>query len=134
MSEISKKWYVVRAAGGKEKKAKEYIENEIMAKDIKELVTEAISQLPNEEVANLIDAIKNLGFKAATESGLSVSVTDCKMIDEKKSIVDKDQGSLFSDTQKITRKQFENAVSLVNELLAVRGKKVLNLSYNFLSK
>ena len=26
MSEISKNWYVVRAAGGKEKKAKEYIE------------------------------------------------------------------------------------------------------------
>jgi len=50
-------------------------------------------------------------------------------LNEKKSIVDKDQGSLFSDTQKITRKQFENAVSLVNELLAVRGKKVLNLSF-----
>ncbi|MFA6894893.1 MAG: transcription termination/antitermination factor NusG, partial [Bacteroidales bacterium] len=29
MSEITKKWYVVRAAGGKEKKAKEYIEKEI---------------------------------------------------------------------------------------------------------
>lgn len=50
-------------------------------------------------------------------------------LNEKKSIVDKDQGGLFSDTQKITRKQFENAVSLVNELLAVREKKVLNLSF-----
>ena len=29
MSEITKNWYVVRAAGGKEKKAKEYIESEI---------------------------------------------------------------------------------------------------------
>lgn len=29
MSDITKKWYVVRAAGGKEKKAKEYIENEV---------------------------------------------------------------------------------------------------------
>lgn len=29
MSEITKKWYVVRTAGGKEKKAKEYIEKEI---------------------------------------------------------------------------------------------------------
>ena len=29
MSEVAKKWYVVRTAGGKEKKAKEYIEKEI---------------------------------------------------------------------------------------------------------
>jgi len=29
MPEIDKKWYVVRAAGGKERKAKEYIENEV---------------------------------------------------------------------------------------------------------
>ena len=28
MSENSKKWYVLRAIGGKEKKVKEYIENE----------------------------------------------------------------------------------------------------------
>ncbi|MFH2118169.1 MAG: DNA-directed RNA polymerase subunit beta' [Candidatus Paceibacterota bacterium] len=66
----------------------DYINEPIKAKDIKELVTQAISQLPDEQVAHLIDAIKNLGFKAATDSGLSVSVTDCKMIDEKKSIVD----------------------------------------------
>ena len=29
MSENNKKWYVLRAAGGKEKKAKEYLEKEI---------------------------------------------------------------------------------------------------------
>ena len=29
MSENVKKWYVLRAIGGKEKKVKEYIENEI---------------------------------------------------------------------------------------------------------
>ena len=29
MSESGKKWYVLRAAGGKEKKAKEYLEKEI---------------------------------------------------------------------------------------------------------
>ncbi len=29
--EVAKKWYVVRTAGGKEKKAKEYIEKEIDA-------------------------------------------------------------------------------------------------------
>ena len=29
MSESEKKWYVLRAVGGKEKKVKEYIDNEI---------------------------------------------------------------------------------------------------------
>jgi len=29
MSDIEKKWYVLRAIGGKEKKVKEYINNEV---------------------------------------------------------------------------------------------------------
>ncbi|MCA9370152.1 DNA-directed RNA polymerase subunit beta', partial [Candidatus Woesebacteria bacterium] len=36
-----------------------------------------------------IDAIKELGFRAATISGLSVSVTDCEMIPEKDEIIEK---------------------------------------------
>jgi DNA-directed RNA polymerase subunit beta' len=66
-----------------------FINEPVKAKDIKELVTQAIQHLPDEEVARLIDAIKNLGFQAATDSGLSVSVTDCMMIDEKPIIVDR---------------------------------------------
>jgi DNA replication initiation complex subunit (GINS family) len=50
-------------------------------------------------------------------------------LEEKKSIVSKDQKSLFSETQKITRKQFENAISLINEFFDVREKKVLNLAF-----
>ena len=41
MSEIDKKWFVLRAIGGKEKKVKEYIESEIGA--FKELITEKIN-------------------------------------------------------------------------------------------
>ncbi|KKU84112.1 MAG: DNA-directed RNA polymerase subunit beta' [Candidatus Pacebacteria bacterium GW2011_GWB1_47_8] len=66
----------------------DYINEPVRAKEIKELVTLAIEQLPDEEVARLIDAIKNLGFDAATNSGLSVSVTDCRMIDAKAEIID----------------------------------------------
>lgn len=66
-----------------------FVNEAIKAKGIKELVTNAIEDLPDETVSQLIDAIKNLGFQAATDSGLSVSVTDCKMIDEKAAIVDK---------------------------------------------
>jgi DNA-directed RNA polymerase subunit beta' len=66
-----------------------FINEAIKAKDIKELVTQAIEDLPDEEVAQLIDAIKNLGFEAATVSGISVAVTDCRMIDNKEAIVEK---------------------------------------------
>ncbi len=66
-----------------------FMNQPVKAKDIKELVTQAIEDLPDESVAQLIDAIKNLGFEAATDSGLSVSVTDCLMIEEKASIVDR---------------------------------------------
>ena len=49
MSEISnKKWYVVRAAGGKEKKAKEYIENEISRLGLSDYVSQVL--IPTEKI------------------------------------------------------------------------------------
>ena len=48
MSEISKKWYVLRAIGGKEKKVKEYIENEIANGDLKDFVEQVL--IPTEKV------------------------------------------------------------------------------------
>lgn len=48
MSEIGKKWYVLRAVGGKEKKAKEYIENEIKRLQLEEFVSQVL--IPTEKV------------------------------------------------------------------------------------
>ncbi len=48
MSENSKKWYVLRAIGGKEKKVKEYIENEIAIGDLKGYVDQVL--IPTEKV------------------------------------------------------------------------------------
>lgn len=48
MNENSKKWYVLRAVGGKEKKVKEYIENEIANGDIKGFVDRVL--IPTEKV------------------------------------------------------------------------------------
>jgi DNA-directed RNA polymerase subunit beta' len=64
-----------------------FVNEPVSAKRIKEIVTEAIEKQPRERVAQLIDDIKNLGFEAATVSGLSVSVTDNKMIAEKDEII-----------------------------------------------
>ena len=47
MSETAKKWYVVRTAGGKEKKAKEYIEKEIEIHGLQHLVSQVF--IPTEK-------------------------------------------------------------------------------------
>lgn len=48
MSDSTKKWYVLRAIGGKEKKVKEYIENEIANGDLKGFVEQVL--IPTEKV------------------------------------------------------------------------------------
>ena len=48
MSENTKKWYVLRAIGGKEKKVKEYIENQIANGELKGLVEQVL--IPMEKV------------------------------------------------------------------------------------
>lgn len=48
MSELTKKWYVVKAIAGKEKKAKEYIDNEINHLGLTDLVPNVL--IPTEKV------------------------------------------------------------------------------------
>jgi transcriptional antiterminator NusG len=48
MTEVTKKWYVVRAAGGKEKKAREYIENEVKRLHLEEYVSQVL--IPTEKI------------------------------------------------------------------------------------
>ncbi|OGJ15777.1 MAG: DNA-directed RNA polymerase subunit beta' [Candidatus Pacebacteria bacterium RIFCSPHIGHO2_01_FULL_46_16] len=66
----------------------EFINEPVNAQRIKQIVTRAIQVHKQDEVSALIDNIKDLGFRAATDSGLSVSVTDCAMIPEKNGIID----------------------------------------------
>lgn len=60
MSEIAKKWYVVRAAGGKEKKVKEYIENETKRLGLEDYISQVL--IPTEKIYQ----VKN-GKKVSTE-------------------------------------------------------------------
>ena len=48
MSEVQKKWYVVRAVTGKEKKAKEFIEHEIASQNLQDYVSQVL--IPTEKV------------------------------------------------------------------------------------
>ncbi|MBN2891213.1 MAG: transcription termination/antitermination factor NusG [Bacteroidales bacterium] len=48
MGDIEKKWYVLRAISGKEKKVKEYIENEIKALNLEDYISQIV--IPTEKV------------------------------------------------------------------------------------
>jgi transcriptional antiterminator NusG len=48
MAEIEKKWYVLRAIGGKEKRVKEYIESEISRLNLQEYISQVL--IPTEKV------------------------------------------------------------------------------------
>lgn len=65
----------------------EFINETITAARIKQIINEAIDKLSEEKVTELIDRLKELGFKGATQSGLSVSVSDCMIVDQKEKII-----------------------------------------------
>jgi DNA-directed RNA polymerase subunit beta' len=65
-----------------------YFNESVKAVTIKQLITKSMDQVGKQEVADLIDAIKNLGFWGATLSGgISLSVFDNEMIPHKKQII-----------------------------------------------
>jgi len=48
MSDIEKKWFVIRTVGGKEKKVKEYLENEIVNSNLQDYISQVL--IPSEKV------------------------------------------------------------------------------------
>jgi transcription termination/antitermination protein NusG len=48
MSDVEKRWYVLRAIGGKEKKVKEYIDNEATRLNLREYISQVL--IPTEKV------------------------------------------------------------------------------------
>lgn len=70
-----------------------FVNQPVKAASVKSLITDAIKRYPKEEVSKLIDRIKDIGFMGATIcGGLSVSVFDCEIIDEKAEIVKEAEG------------------------------------------
>ena len=66
----------------------QYMNEAVTAGRIKEIVTKAINLFDEAKTAELIDNIKDVGFRTATRSGLSVAVTDCVMVDDKHKDID----------------------------------------------
>ncbi len=66
-----------------------FINETISAAIIKRIISRAIDEIEEEHVVELIDRLKGLGFDGATFSGLSVSVFDCVIVDNKPEIIHK---------------------------------------------
>ena len=65
-----------------------YVNESVTAAGIKKLITKAIESSTVDEVADLIDNVKTLGFFGATIAGISVSVFDNQIISEKNSLIE----------------------------------------------
>ena len=66
-----------------------FINEAVNAARIKEIIEKGLTSLDKDEMEKLIDNLKDLGFAYATLSGLSVSVSDCKLLPEKPKIISK---------------------------------------------
>jgi len=49
-------------------------------------------------------------------------------INEKKEMISKDSKSIFSDTITMTRKQLDNTMSIIKEIILIRERKILDLA------
>ncbi|MFH1186817.1 MAG: DNA-directed RNA polymerase subunit beta' [Candidatus Levyibacteriota bacterium] len=109
-----------------------FINEPIKASGIKKLVTSAISVIEDDEVTELIDGIKSLGFFGATVSGISVSVFDNEEVLEKEELIgeaEKKITKIDEDYQSglITN---EEKKRLSNEVWLKTTDKIADLTWN----
>ena len=65
----------------------EFCNDEIEKGRLKELVGEVYAIIGNEGTADVLDQIKNLGFKYATKAGITIAISDIAVPEQKDSIV-----------------------------------------------
>jgi len=62
--------------------------NQLMDKKaIKDLVAECSRRLDNERTAEMVDRMKNIGFRYATQSGISIAMNDLRVPEEKEELL-----------------------------------------------
>jgi len=83
-----------------------FVNEEVKASDLKNIVVAAMKIFENEIVGELIDKLKEIGFWASTiAGGLSLSIFDCQIIPEKTKIINETEDEI----KKIT-KNFEQGL------------------------
>lgn len=69
-----------------------FMNTEVNAKMITDIIRDAIRLFDNDAVAKLVDDIKSLGFTYLTTAGLSVAVSDMRLIPEKEGMIKEAEG------------------------------------------
>jgi len=88
-----------------------FVNDEVKASDLKNIVVAAMKIFENEKVGELIDRLKEIGFWASTiAGGLSLSIFDCQIIPEKTKIITETENEI----KKITR-NFEQGLLTSDE-------------------
>ncbi len=78
--------------------------NEVMdKKNLKDVVSECYHALGNHETAEVLDAIKNLGFRYATKSGATIAIHDVEVPEIKASVLEKADGQIVSIDRQFQR-------------------------------
>ena len=109
-----------------------FVNEVVKASGIKKLITKAISLCSSDEVANLIDNIKSLGFYGATISGISVSVFDNTMVSEKDGMIEEAEGKV-SGVEKDYQEgliTIDERKRLSNEIWLKTTDELANLTWN----
>ncbi|MBU3978763.1 DNA-directed RNA polymerase subunit beta', partial [Patescibacteria group bacterium] len=109
-----------------------FINENINASVIKQITTKAMKMYPSDQVAKLIDKIKNLGFFAATVSGISVSVFDNVIIPEKAELVNKSEKKAAAIDEEYQRGliTLSEKKRLSNEVWMKATDEIANLTWN----
>ncbi|MGQ0742948.1 MAG: DNA-directed RNA polymerase subunit beta' [Acidimicrobiales bacterium] len=66
-----------------------HVEAPVRKRDITDIVDRLVKEYPKSEVARSLDLIKDLGFRFASQSGLTISIHDIRTPPQKKDILDK---------------------------------------------
>ena len=71
---------------------KEYVENTPLAKPYKKgdfgpIISEVFNKFKTVETSKMLDKLKDLGFKYSTKSGVTISISDIKVVPEKEGII-----------------------------------------------
>jgi len=113
-----------------------FVNEEVKASTIRDIITKAMVTLSKEEVASLIDKIKEIGFYAATISGISVSTFDLKMLDSKKKLIDEAEKQI----QEIENEYQQGLITLneqkrlTNHVWLDATEKMANLTWDLFDK
>jgi DNA-directed RNA polymerase subunit beta' len=113
-----------------------FVNNEIKASTIKEIVTHAMVVCTEEEVASLIDNLKEVGFYAATISGISVSTFDLKRLSNKDKLIDEAEGKIKEIDQEYQNGLITHAEQrrLSNNVWLEATEKMANLTWDLFDR